>query len=682
MAGTAIVNGQRTVLVLKLDPAASAYQFETYLSGSVGESVTGIAVDAAGNTYVVGSTTSPDFPVTGTGPLATPASAQNRVGFVTKLTASGAIAYSVTLTNATPAAIAVNAQNEAIVTGRASAGFTPTPGAFQAQVSTGPAFILKLNPAGTQVQFATLGVGGSSIALDSQANIFVSGSAAATDYPTTPGAFQTKFVQALICGGFCQFLLPSGNQYVSKLDSTGSKLVYSTGLNGMDTLPTQNAGLAVDAAGSAYVTGNVQGAGASSGKYPYSDSAPSDAAPVFVSKLKPDGSDLVFSVHAGGAGIQLDAAGNIYVGGTLAPISPAPLHFDPVVPALPPGIASLAAQCRTYNVTTNSHNFAMKLDAATGAVVGTQVIVGANLQSPSLAVIQKDRVWIAGRSGFADVPITPGALTPATISAGWVNGSHLAQVDFAGSPPTPDVACVMDAADLQHTGPIGPYQLISLFGTGLGSSSASTSVTFDGEPGTLLYVSDSQINVAVPFDIVRKTSTVMQVSVNGAQSTPRVLPVVSTKPSLFTNPSLPGLNCMPGRFGDSAQGFGAIALNADGLFNSCANPAKPGSVVSLFLNGVGAGPFFASSPPLPAQVPIDVLVGNRSATVVQVKVLTPFVWEVDVQLPPDQSAVTFLRPMFVTMQESGVGSGPVKVTNVNFPPPGTSTPAVVWVSPQ
>src|SRR5205807_8229594 len=117
------------------------------------------------------------------------------------------------------------------------------------------AFVTKLNPAGSALVYSTFLGGasartnglaldaGSSIAIDSDGNAYVTGRTASTDFPTTAGAFPSTYRD---CS--CEF--PPLIAFVTKLDPTGSGLLYSAYL-GLG----EGSGIAVDAAGNAYVTG-------------------------------------------------------------------------------------------------------------------------------------------------------------------------------------------------------------------------------------------------------------------------------------------------------------------------------------------------------------------------------------------------------------------------------------------
>src|SRR5207247_461009 len=127
---------------------------------------------------------------------------------------------------------------------------------------------------------------GVGIAVDAAGNAYVTGSTASANYPTTAGAFQTTL------GG-------GGDAFVTKLNPTGSTLVYSTYLGG--TGDDGGVSIAVDTAGSAYVSGFAQ-AGfptTTAAFQPGFGGGPYDA---FVTKVDPMGSALVYSTYLGGSG--------------------------------------------------------------------------------------------------------------------------------------------------------------------------------------------------------------------------------------------------------------------------------------------------------------------------------------------------------------------------------------------
>jgi hypothetical protein len=306
--------------VTKLDPTGGALVYSTYLGGSDFDQGTGIAVDAAGNAYVTGGTSSTDFPTTAGafqttfgGGLGFPDA------FVTKLNASGtALVYSTYLGGGgidRGFGIAVDAAGNAYVTGFSdSLDFPTTAGAFQVTFGGGgDAFVTKLNPTGAALVTSTY-LGGSGadagrgIAVDAAGNAYVTGETDSRDFPTTGGAFQPTFDG------------PDFDAFVTKLNPTGAALVYSTYLGGSEFDVTQ--GIAVDAAGNAYVTGETSSRDfpTTAGAFQMTIGGVSDA---FVTKLTATGAALVYSTYLGGGdidrgfGIAVDAAGNAYVtGGT------------------------------------------------------------------------------------------------------------------------------------------------------------------------------------------------------------------------------------------------------------------------------------------------------------------------------------------------------------------------------
>ena len=218
--------------------------------------------------------------------------------------------------------IAVDSSGNAYVTGRTFSTDFPTASPFQAfnaGTSTGDVFVTKLNAAGNAVVYSTY-LGGSDddfgpdIAVDSSGSAYVTGRTDSTDFPTT-NPFQATFGGGTFGGG---------DAFVTKLNATGSALVYSTylGGSGNENTISETGGIAVDASGNAYVTGDT-----ASTDFP--TASPFQAAlggtsgfpDAFVTKLNAAGSALVYSTYLGGSGtergfdIALDASGNAYVTG-------------------------------------------------------------------------------------------------------------------------------------------------------------------------------------------------------------------------------------------------------------------------------------------------------------------------------------------------------------------------------
>lgn len=244
----AAVNAGTDAFAAKLNATGSALDYSLYLGGAQSDTGYGIAVDAAGNAWVTGAANSIDFPVN-------------------------------------------NARQAT------NAGFAD-------------AFVMKINPAGTELLFSSY-LGGSfgdearHIALDSAGDAYLTGLTGSTDFPLA------NALQGTYRGG--------SEAFITKLKSDGAELIYSTYLGGSGT--DQAFSIAVDSRGSAWITGV-----SNSGDFPLVNPLQTmlgnfnnDA---FVARLDAAGAKLLFSTYLGGQGddrgndIAVDEAGNAYVVGT------------------------------------------------------------------------------------------------------------------------------------------------------------------------------------------------------------------------------------------------------------------------------------------------------------------------------------------------------------------------------
>jgi beta-propeller repeat-containing protein len=429
--------------VTKLNPSGSALVYSTYLgSGSGYNFGRGIAVDAAGNAYVAGETQSSSFPTT-PGAFQRAQAGTSGNAFVTKLDPTGsALVYSTYLGGSsydTGTGIAVDSDGNAYITGNASSdNFPTTLGAFQPTYSGhGDAFVTKLNPTGSMLVYSTYlggsgsGTGGLSgsdngngIAVDAGGNAYVTGRTFSADFPTTAGAFQTTFCE-------------SGTPFVTKLDPTGSALVYSTFLGN----PAGGAAIALDADGNAYVTGS---AGANftttAGAFQLASGGGNDA---FVTKLNSDGSALVYSTYLGGSGdeggnaIAVDAAGNAYVTGTTNSTN---------FPTTPD--ASQATYAGGYDVYTFRDAFVTKLDP-TGSVLVYSTYLGGNKVDSGfgIAVDGSGNAYVTGSTNSGNFPTTPGTFqATGHTSAGYSSNGYdafVAKFSDVAPPPTPTSSALL-----------------------------------------------------------------------------------------------------------------------------------------------------------------------------------------------------------------------------------------------
>ena len=538
--------------VAKIDPSGTRLLYATYLGGELGDSASAITIDGAGNAYVAGLTSSAKFPVT---PEAwqTALGKQASNGFIAKLNPWGSgLVFSTYVPGGAPAAIAVNVTGEVLATGTVSQQdtFPTTPGAYQTKrpspnYNDQDVFVLKLNAAGNGLLYSTLIAGTfadvpGALAIDAAGNAYIGGYTASTltyskpgfvPFPTTPGTLNRPG--------------KDGDAFISKLNPTGTALIYSTvlGGSGNDTIHA----LAVDDQGGVYFGGGDL----------YSTDFPMTPGAVwtkygegFAGKLSSDGSHLVYSTFLSGAAsaITVDAAGNAFiVGSTAKPDFPStPNAAMPCFPAAGPGDAS-------------SYSYIVELNVA-----GTSLLYSGYSRNAIVATMAPGKYYVASDTALLD------------------------QMDIL-APVEPGIRCIVNAANYRGTA-VGPGEIVAIFGPEIGPAQPAgavidssgkvatdinnTRVLVGGIPAPLLYVAQNQINAVVPFGIVGQRLTTVQVERNGTVSLPDFQePVTHADPAFFT---------------EDASGYGqAAVLNHDGTRNSAQNPAAQGSVISLYGTGLG-----------------------------------------------------------------------------------------------
>ena len=326
---------------LVIDPALS---YSTYLGGSGSDYASGIAVDSQGNAYIVGQTTSANFP-THNGYSSSGNS--SGVAFVTELNATGtAVLYSTYLGGTGGdwgAGIALDPSGNVYVTGATLSSDFPLVNAIQTSLGSpnGNAFVARIDPTqnGTAslIYSSYLGGGGNAsnslgdvgLAIGADANgfVYVTGQTASDSstaaFPTTSTALQSSLAST------------NGNAFLAVVNTNPggpASLVYSTYLGGASAgFGDYGLGIAVDNAGNAYLTG--QTTSSASTPFPttsgaYQTTLNSQYGNVFVTEIATTQSgsqSLVYSTYLGGSsaiivgdlgsGIGLDSTGKIYVGG-------------------------------------------------------------------------------------------------------------------------------------------------------------------------------------------------------------------------------------------------------------------------------------------------------------------------------------------------------------------------------
>jgi uncharacterized protein (TIGR03437 family) len=628
--------------VAKLSPTGQTL-YSTTFAGSDFGIAWAIALDSSGDVYVFGTTNSPDFPVT-PGALQTTMQGSFQ-GFVSKLDPNGKIVYSTFIggaANVTPGltsapgldSILVDAAGDAIITGQAATNpmtgtFPPAPAPV---VGSSGAFVLKLDPTGSKILAAISGVGGM-IAMDSQSNIYVAGlqnGASNNPLPITPGAFQSE-PSTNPCG-LLGASVTCGYQYVAKLNPGLSNVIYATYVSG--EYGATPAAISVDAQGDAFVAGTTV-----SPDYPTTPSAYEpqyiasavprvscffifhciNAPPAtgYVTEVNPAGTGLVYSSFFGGT--QTDTI-------TFAGFTPKAIYLGGNAGSDDlPGFTGYPQPCLPQP-------YATRLSGDATEVGASRVVPGKVLAYDAFA----------------------GTLIATT-------GTDVVAVDPA-APRTP-IACILDSADLRPVTSIAPGELLSLFGE-FSSVGATTpppgqvitsldgiTVETNGIPSPLLYVSGEQINFQAPFEIAGTAqANISFTSTHQQLSDSRTLPIVATNPAAFINTPVPPPALQPCIFESSASVNGTfpLALNPDGSINACTNPAPAGSVVTLFLDGLGVtSPAQASGAITPNPGPalispvITANTANGGVTVVSVSALPGAisgVAQVKLQIPANESS--------------------------------------------
>ncbi|MBI2340886.1 MAG: SBBP repeat-containing protein [Deltaproteobacteria bacterium] len=421
------------------DPVGLIYS--TYLGGAGydGVNMGGITVDDSGNVYITGRTDSSDFPTT-VGAFDRSIGGPSDV-FVVKLDETGALLYATYLGgNGSEIGIdiATDASGNAYVTGFTnSSDFPTTAGALDPTFNgSNDAFIVKLDPTGTSLLYSTYlgGEGldeGFGIDIDLAGSVYVTGTTQSSGFPTTSDAFDTTF------NGIADV-------FVAKLDVSGattgsSSLLYGTYLGGSGSdngsFPAGH-GLAVDAAGNAYVTGRT-----SSTDFPVTadafDPTLDGDEDAFVVLLDTEGT-LLYATYLGGSGldrgldIALDQAeaGDTYITGYTTssdfPISPD--AFD-----------------RTRGA---SEAFVVKLNAFDGTFYYGTYLGGALTETGiAISTDSSGNAYITGITTSSDFPINTGAFDP-TLNGG---------ADVFVAKLNPSATDLLYASYLGGAGPDEPY---------------------------------------------------------------------------------------------------------------------------------------------------------------------------------------------------------------------------------
>jgi photosystem II stability/assembly factor-like uncharacterized protein len=402
--------GYDQIFMAKLNATGSALIYATYVGGASSASyVTGIDIDAAGNAYITGDTYASDFPTTD-GAIQTSLKGTHDA-FILKMNSNGSdLAYSTYIGGSSDydyaRGIAVDSDGNAAIIGYTSSTDFPVVNAYQAiNYGSVDIFVSKLNSAGTGLIFSTfLGRSSSdygySIATDSSDNFYITGHAG-SGFPKTPGGISTTITDGA---------------FVTKLDPAGM-VVFST------LLGAQGYGMAIaiDPAGSSYVTGYTFGSDSATGNaYQKTLSGFQDA---FVAKLNPQGNSLIYFTFLGGSksetgqSIAIDKFGAVSVtGSTYSP------DF-PTANAIQPSFGSISG---VYRSTDDGSNWIL---ANSGLPSEDARILIVDPENSSVLYASVDTGIYKSSNGGTSW--TPTATGPANVTALAINPNNTAMI-YAG----------------------------------------------------------------------------------------------------------------------------------------------------------------------------------------------------------------------------------------------------------
>ncbi len=502
---------------------------------STSDPVDKLAISAYGSIYAAGTR----LPSTNNPPRA----------FVLKLEPTGQLGYLRVLDGPVSYAdgIAVNAAGEALISGHFNgldgiAAFPVTPNSVAPKSKAFvPGFLIKLDAKGEAIHLAVLGFGGGPVAFDTNGNIYATGVIEPlADISPTQGALQPNhLLQA--CGGTAQVGQICFYQYVVKIAPDGTKLLYSTFLTG--DYGSQPSSISVDSEGSAIIAGTTASRNypVTPGAYQQTNSAAIPAPPILLrptagvlSKLNSSGTALIWSTYFGGTGLEtisdakIDQQGNVLFTGLTASAD------------LPGSSQSPNACMPSYD---RQQLYAAKLSADGRTLTGSAYLFTSDRTPPRIA---------ANFDGSAAVEA----------------GNIVTSFFLDGPMPT---ACFTDSADFAIVDRVSPGQLVTLF---TANGTTTPFISTNEIASQILYAGPGQTNFQVPLQVAGRDNVTLNAQISGSQFT-RVLALLPASPSAFL-------------YFSSCETL-ALARNPDHSFNSCRNPAPYGSVVTFYLNGVGAG---------------------------------------------------------------------------------------------
>ena len=513
--------------------------------------------------------------------------------YIVKSDASGNTVFATYLggaSNSNGAAIAVDAAGSIYVAGTTGSSFPTTSNAAIQTVTHNATFAAKLSADGNKFLYVTflpdsmMAVNG--IAVDAQGNAYIAGATSA-GYDPTHGV--------------------SMHASVVKLSADGSTVLYQKVLAGSDQDSATS--VAADAAGNVYLTGLT-----SSPDFPVTAGVlqPQLAGRqnAFVTKLDPTGkvgfsTYLGGSAKDGGAAIQVDDSGNIYVAGPATspnfPTTAGSLEPDALFRRGGPHPKALWSDCAAGQRSWIFHLFRFREDACDGLVRrfvhcrGCRS--GRSTVTPSAPQTCVRGSFNSAGGDFVTHLDADGRVLDATylnfdtlLGFGVtrselpivVSDEGVAQITFGGTGWTAGPCMTLSALSAATLNPtwMVPGEFLTFLGVGIGpqagvsagasaegtpTSLGGVQVLFDGTPAPVLYAQSGQVNAQAPVELSGRTSTTILLKYGGNTFGPVTVPLQFAQPALFRL-----------QVGVTAQ---AVAENEDGSLNGPSNAAPGGSFV-------------------------------------------------------------------------------------------------------
>jgi uncharacterized protein (TIGR03437 family) len=501
-------NTPEDAFVTKLNPTGTALVYSSYLGGDDGDSeADAIAVDRAGNAYLGGWTTTYHFPVTANAFQTTTADTCCADAWVSKLNPAGSyLSYSTYLYGSDQDQVnglAVDSSGNIYATGfTQSTDFPITAGAFQtSNHGSSDAFVAKLNPnlSGAASLVYSTYVGGTGqdegkfLALDASGSAYLTGVEASADFPVTAGGFQSPNT-----GGTDAFLV--------KVNPAGSALAYSARLGGSGD--EVGWGVAVDSQGNAYVAGVTMSSDFPVTAGAYQTTTHPGNNEVFVTKVNPAGSSLVYSTFLGGSGsdipygIALDSKGYVYLTG---------ITYSTDFPTTPGALSA--------SLSGASDGFVSQLNDTGASLLYSTYLGGAGTaEGDMIALDSNGGAYITGITSSSNFPVSAGAFQTALKGT---FDAFIVKMNF-NSPVTPPVLSIVSGNNQSAPANTAlPNPLVVAVTQG-GSPLAGVTVTFSpanasANPSSVRTDASGRAQTTVTLGATVGTATI-GVSVAGATS--------------------------------------------------------------------------------------------------------------------------------------------------------------------